>query len=64
MSQHSATQEVVPPLTIAEAAAFLKISRSSLTRMLDDGTIRSVRAGQRRRLVPMDAVADFLGSTQ
>lgn len=51
------------PLTVAEAAKFLKISRTTVCRLLDDGTIRSLRVGK-RRLIPMDAIADFLGSDQ
>lgn len=45
--------------TMAEACKELRISRWSLYRLINDGKLESVKIG-RRRLIPADALADFV----
>ena len=40
------------PWQFAEAAAYLRVSRRTLERLADAGELRTVRIGQRRRLIP------------
>ena len=47
-------------VSVEAAAVMISVSRSMCWRMVNDGTIRSVRAGK-RVLVPMSAINDFLG---
>ena len=44
-------------LTIAEAASWLRISRSHIYKLLQYGAIRSVRIGRARRVPKADLVA-------
>jgi excisionase family DNA binding protein len=46
-------------VNVREAARMLGISPRHLTVLLDEGVIRSVRAG-RRRLVPISAIHSFV----
>jgi excisionase family DNA binding protein len=45
-------------MTILEAAAFLRVSRSTLYVFMDSGELASVKLG-RRRLVPRRALVEF-----
>jgi excisionase family DNA binding protein len=47
-------------VSVEAAAVLLSVSRSFAWRMVNDGTIRTVRAGK-RVLVPVSAINDFLG---
>jgi excisionase family DNA binding protein len=47
-------------LTPTEARSFLRKGRNKIYEMLEDGTIRSVRTGQ-RYLIPKAALRDYLG---
>ncbi|WP_081613787.1 helix-turn-helix domain-containing protein [Rhodopirellula sallentina] len=55
------TTTSVPPLaySIVEAAQAMRVSESTVKRMIKRGELRSVQAG-RRRLVPIQAVEDLL----
>ena len=53
-----ATMYVAPDLTVLEAAAYLRVSRTALFALISSGEIRSVKAG-RRRLVPMEELARY-----
>jgi excisionase family DNA binding protein len=46
-------------LTMREACKELRISRWSLYRLINEGRVESVKIG-RRRLIPADALADFV----
>lgn len=46
-------------VSIAEAHALLGISRASLYRRMDEGTIVTFRVGK-RRLVPLSAIHDLI----
>lgn len=48
-------------LTVPEAAGLLRISRAKIYELLMSGQLRSVRIGS-RRLVPVDAVTEFIGA--
>lgn len=45
--------------TMAEACKELRLSRWSLYRLINEGQIESVKIG-RRRLIPADALAEFV----
>jgi len=47
-------------VSVEEAGVRLGVSRSMVWKMVNSGTLRSVRAGK-RRLVPISAINDFLG---
>ena len=47
-------------VSVEAAAVMLSVSRSMCWRMVNEKTIRTVRAGK-RVLVPMSAINDFLG---
>ena len=47
-------------VSVESAAVMLSVSRSMCWRMVNDGTIRSVRAGK-RVLIPISAIFYFLG---
>ncbi len=49
-------------LSVEEAAERLGVSRSLLWKMVNQGTIRTVRAGH-RVLVPVSAVEEFLSAS-
>ena len=57
-----AEHQAAPPelLSVTEAGRRLGIGRSALYQTLARGELRSVKVG-RRRLVPADAIADFVG---
>ena len=46
-------------VSVEEAGVRLSVSRSMAWRMVNDGSLRSVRAGK-RRLVPISAIEEFL----
>lgn len=46
--------------TLEEAAKLLRISRSTMYRLLKSGKLRTVRLGERRRLVPESAVEELV----
>ncbi len=58
-----AERQAGPPelLSVTEAGRRLGIGRSALYQTLARGELRSVKVG-RRRLVPADAIADFVDS--
>jgi len=49
-------------LSVEEAAGRLGVSRSLIWKMVNQGTIRTVRAGH-RVLVPVSAVEEFLSAS-
>ena len=49
-------------LSVEEAAERLGVSRSLIWKMVNQGTIRTVRAGH-RVLVPVSAVEEFLSAS-
>ena len=49
-------------LSVEEAAGRLGVSRSLIWKMVNHGTIRTVRAGH-RVLVPVSAVEEFLSAS-
>ena len=49
-------------LSVEEAAGKLGVSRSLIWKMVNQGTIRTVRAGH-RVLVPVSAVEEFLSAS-
>ena len=50
-------------LSVEEAAERLGVSRSLIWKMVNQGTIRTVRAGH-RVLVPVSAVEEFLSASE
>jgi len=50
-------------MSVPEAQAQLGIGRNLIWRLINDGTIRTVRAG-RRVLVPVGAIEEFLAGSQ
>ena len=50
-------------LSVEEAAGRLGVSRSLIWKMVNQGTIRTVRAGH-RVLVPVSAVEEFLSASE
>jgi excisionase family DNA binding protein len=50
-------------LSVEEAAGRLGVSRSLIWKMVNQGTIRTVRAGH-RVLVPVSAVEEFLSASR
>ena len=50
-------------LSVEEAAERLGVSRSLIWKMVNQGTIRTVRAGH-RVLVPVSAVEEFLSASR
>ena len=59
----STVQSEVPPLMyrVDEAAAGLRLSRSSVYELIRSGQLRTVKQG-RRRLVPVTALAEYVAS--
>ena len=47
-------------VSVEEAGVRLGVSRSMVWKLVNSGTLRSVRAGK-RRLVPISAINEFLG---
>ena len=58
MSQHVApvypAAPLEPLLTVDETAEFLRVDRSTVYRLENEGELRSVRVGTRRRFRPED----------
>lgn len=50
--------EALDLLTVPEVAARLRLSKSTIWRMVYDGTLESVKAGRSRR-IPPEAVAEY-----
>lgn len=66
-AERKAMRDVLPEyalLPIRELAAFLGASEDIARRMVDAGTIPSVRVGKRRLVDPMDAVAYVLAERE
>jgi excisionase family DNA binding protein len=62
MPRLTVTSEVVPVLyRVDEAAAALRLSRSSVYELIRSGQLRTVKQG-RRRLVPVTALAEYVAS--
>jgi excisionase family DNA binding protein len=62
MARSTVKSEVVPLLyRVDEAAAALRLSRSSVYELIRSGQLRSVKQG-RRRLVPVTALAEYVAS--
>jgi excisionase family DNA binding protein len=62
MPRSTVTSEVVPVLyRVDEAAAALRLSRSSVYELIRSGQLRTVKQG-RRRLVPVTALAEYVES--
>ena len=62
MARATVKSEVVPLLyRVDEAAAALRLSRSSVYELIRSGQLRSVKQG-RRRLVPVTALAEYVAS--
>jgi excisionase family DNA binding protein len=62
MPRLTVTSEVVPVLyRVDEAAAALRLSRSSVYELIRSGQLRTVKQG-RRRLVPVTALAECVAS--
>jgi excisionase family DNA binding protein len=59
--KHSELEELPRLLSIKQACRLLGVGRSNLYEMLALGRVRSVKIG-RRRLVPRDAIDEFVGS--
>lgn len=57
--QNSTHGNDVQALSIAQAARALNVGRSTLYKLLANGTLRSVRVG-RRRLIPLSEIARLL----
>lgn len=55
------SERVVPPLLygVDEAAEALRLSRSVIYELIRSGRLRTVKEG-RRRLVPVDALAEYV----
>jgi excisionase family DNA binding protein len=52
---------MLPP---AEAASLLGVTRRTVERWIADGTLRSIKIGQRTRRIPSDAIADLLDQAE
>jgi excisionase family DNA binding protein len=62
MARLTVTSQVDPVLyRVDEAAAALRLSRSSVYELIRSGQLRTVKHG-RRRLVPVTALADYVAS--
>ena len=62
MPRSTVKSEVVPVLyRVDEAAAALRLSRSSVYELIRSGQLRTVKQG-RRRLVPVAALAEYVAS--
>jgi excisionase family DNA binding protein len=62
MAHSTVKSDVVPLLyRVDEAAAALRLSRSSVYKLIRSGQLRSVKQG-RRRLVPVIALAEYVAS--
>ena len=49
---------------IPEACIILNISRPTITKMINQGNLKSVKAGEKRYLIPNWAIHEFLNSPQ
>ena len=63
MRTQSSTKAVIPPVLyrVDEAAEALRISRSVIYELIRSGQLRTVKVG-RRRLVPVQALDDYVAS--
>jgi excisionase family DNA binding protein len=62
MPRLTVKSEVVPIMyRVDEAAAALRLSRSSVYELIRSGQLRTVKQG-RRRLVPVTALAEYVAS--
>lgn len=50
-------------LTVEEACQYLRISKWTLYRLIQSGTLRTIKIGS-RRLIPMQALQDFVGQLE
>lgn len=63
MRTQSSENAVIPPVLyrVDEAAEALRISRSVIYELIRSGQLRTVKVG-RRRLVPVQALEDYVAS--
>lgn len=50
--------------SITEGCTILGLSRNTMDKMIKEGTLKAVRAGERRWLIPNWAITEYLGSPE